>query len=237
MSKRPLNMECPWCLTKSSRLHYDVRAHHIGENTEGSKGGQIIWYNCPECGEIIVYFHKDNSQVSTFGLKPEPGRETGIIYQIPKDVVLVFPKTREMPDTESIPDDYKSDYIEAYNVLDISPKASAALSRRCLQRLLRERAEVTPGILVDEINQVLDKLPPGLRENVDVIRHFGNFAAHANKNLQTGEIIDVEPSEAEWTLEILKSLLEYFVIKPAEYSGKRDRLNSKLKDAGKPAMK
>jgi hypothetical protein len=72
---------------------------------------------------------------------------------------------------------------------------------------------------------------------MNAIRHFGNFGAHANKNIQAGEIIDVEPSEAEWTLEILKSLLEYFAIKPSKYAGKRRRLNSKLEDLGKPHMK
>jgi hypothetical protein len=31
------------------------------------------------------------------------------------------------------------------------------------------------NILSDEINQVLDQLPPALRDNVDMIRNFGNF--------------------------------------------------------------
>ena len=103
----------------------------------------------------------------------EPGTsETQNLHEIPEDAVLVFPKIRKVPDMEFIPDEYKSDYIDAYNVLEMSPKASAALSRRCLQRLLREKAGVKHGNLVDEINEVLDKLPLGLRENVDAIRHL-----------------------------------------------------------------
>ena len=61
------------------------------------------------------------------------------------------------------------------------------------------------GNLSDEINQVLPRLPNELRQNIDAIRNFGNFAAHPDRNIVTGEIIDVEPQEAEWTMEILKS--------------------------------
>ena len=46
------------------------------------------------------------------------------------------------------------DYKEACLVLSDSPKASAALSRRCLQNLLRGAAGVKPGDLSIEIQQV-----------------------------------------------------------------------------------
>ena len=80
-------------------------------------------------------------------------------------------------------------------------------------------------------------MPPGLKENVDAIRHYGNFAAHPNINRVTGQIVDVESGEAEWTLEILLSLFDYYITKPAEYAEKRKQLNSKLKGQGKPPMK
>jgi hypothetical protein len=59
--------------------------------------------------------------------------------------------------------------------------------------------------LAKEIEQIIKSLPHGLKENVDVIRHYGNFAAHPNINRVTGEIVDVESGEAEWTLERLNS--------------------------------
>jgi len=121
--------------------------------------------------------------------------------------------------------------------LSISPKASAALSRRCLQRLLREKAGVRHGDLAKEIEQIIKSLPHGLKENVDVIRHYGNFAAHPNINRVTGEIVDVESGEAEWTLEILLSLFDHYITKPAEYAERRKQLNSKLENQGKRPMK
>jgi hypothetical protein len=52
------------------------------------------------------------------------------------------------------------------------------------------------------IQQVLDsgKLPPDLAENIDAIHHIGNFAGHPNKSKSTGEVVPVEPHEAQWNL-------------------------------------
>jgi len=41
------------------------------------------------------------------------------------------------PVPSEVPPEIPPDYVEACNVLPISPKASAALSRRCLQNMLR----------------------------------------------------------------------------------------------------
>jgi hypothetical protein len=51
------------------------------------------------------------------------------------------------------------------------------------------------------------------------------------------EIVDVEHGEAEWTLKILLSLYEHYIVKPAEYAERRKKLNSKLQDQGKHGMK
>jgi Domain of unknown function (DUF4145) len=86
--------------------------------------------------------------------------------------------------------------------------ASAALSRRCLQHLLREQANIKPADLANEIQQVLDSktLPSYLAEALDALRNIGNFAAHLIKSKSTGEIVDVEPGEAEWLLDTLEGL-------------------------------
>lgn len=134
-----------------------------------------------------------------------------------------------------LPEDLRREYLEASGVLKGSPKASAALSRRCLQNILRDYAKVKPGSLSDEINEVLPSLPTELANEVDVIRNIGNFAAHPNKSVTTGEIIDVEPGEAEWSLEVLGKLFAYYFSEPSE--DKTRALNTKLEDAGKPPIK
>jgi hypothetical protein len=91
-------------------------------------------------------------------------------------------------------------------VLPDSEKASAALSRRCLQHLLREKAGIKPGNLANEIQQVLDskQLPSHLADDLDAIRNIGNFATHPLKSTNTGEIVEVEPHEAEWLLNLVE---------------------------------
>jgi hypothetical protein len=138
-----------------------------------------------------------------------------------------------------VPTDIADDYIEACIVLPDSPKASAALSRRCLQHLLRHIAGVSPGDLANEIQQVIDsgKLPSHLSESIDAIRNTGNVSAHPMKSQNTGTILPIEPHEAEWNLDVLESLFDFYYVQPALLQAKRAALNRKLAAAGKPPMK
>ena len=89
-----------------------------------------------------------------------------------------------------------------------------------------------------QIQQVIDsrKLPSHLGEALDSIRAIGNFAAHPMKSTSTGEIQDVEPEEAEWTLDTLESLFDFYYVQPALLKKKRDAINAKLADSGKKAI-
>ena len=138
-----------------------------------------------------------------------------------------------------VPAELAADYTEAALVLADSPKASAALSRRCLQHLLREHAGVQHGKLGAEIQEVLNSggLPSALHSAIDAVRQFGNFAAHPTRSESTGEVVDVEPGEAEWTLDILDALFDHYFVQPSALEAKRKALNEKLRDAGEREMK
>jgi hypothetical protein len=131
------------------------------------------------------------------------------------------------------------DYREACEVLPSSAKAAAALGRRTLQHILREQAHVKHSNLDKEIQETLDKslLPTHLAQSIDAVRQIGNFAAHPIKSTNTGEIVPVEPGEAEWTLDVLEGLFDFYYVQPAILGRKRTALNQKLKDAGKPPLK
>jgi hypothetical protein len=130
------------------------------------------------------------------------------------------------------------DFAEACLVLTDSPKASVGLSRRCLQNLLHDRG-ISKRNLSEEIQYALDheRYPSALADSIDSIRNIGNFAAHPGKSESTGEIIDVEPREAEWTIEVLEMLFDHYFVQPAKIQARRDALNRKLRDAQKPEMK
>jgi hypothetical protein len=143
------------------------------------------------------------------------------------------------PVPPEVPQKLTEDYNEACLVLADSPKASAALSRRVLQIILREHAQVKPQDLSKEIDEVLasKQLPSHLAAAIDAVRHIGNFAAHPIKSTNTGTIVEVEPGEAEWSLDVVDGLFDFYFIGPAELQKKRDALNAKLAAAGKPALK
>jgi len=153
---------------------------------------------------------------------------------------MIYPKnSTRSPLPQSVPDEFASDYREACLVADDSPKASAALSRRCLQHLLREKADVKHSDLGKEIQEVIDsgQLPSHLADAMDAVRNLGNFAAHPLKSKSSGEVVDVEPGEAEWNLDTLEGLFDHYFTQPAALEAKRAALNAKLADLGKPAMK
>ncbi len=151
----------------------------------------------------------------------------------------VWPPAATRPLAPEVPAGYRTEFAEAVAVLPESPKASAAVSRRCLQRLLREHGGITRRDLDKEIQELLDsrQLPSWLAEDVDAVRQVGNFAAHPIKSTNTGEIVDVEQGEAEWLLDVLEGLFDFYFVAPAAAQRRRDGLNARLNDAGKPPLK
>jgi hypothetical protein len=153
---------------------------------------------------------------------------------------LIRPKiANRTPVPQEVPNEFSRDYIESCLVFTDSPKASAALSRRCLQHILREKAGVKKDDLANEIQQVIDskQLPSHLAESLDAIRNIGAFAAHPIKSKSTGEIVEVEPGEADWNLDVIESLFDFYFVQPEILKRKRAALDKKLADAGKPPMK
>jgi hypothetical protein len=190
---------------------------------------------CPSCGRFILYLENG----SGFIPGTVPGTQN-VRFAIVNKTTMVRPKgVSRAPVPPEVPPAIVEDYKEACLVLADSPKASAALSRRCLQLLLRSAAGVKNGDLSNEIQQVLDSnaLPAALANSIDAIRVVGNFAAHPIKSSSTGEVVPVELHEAEWNLDVLESLFEFYFVLPARIQAKRDALNKKAGDAGKLLLK
>jgi len=152
---------------------------------------------------------------------------------------MIYPRGSGRPVAPpDVPKHIAADYNEACLVLSDSPKASAALGRRCLQNLLRERNVSSNDNLSRAIDDALASgLPSHIAENLDSIRNVGNFAAHPQKSVHSGEILDVEPNEAEWNLDVLDMLFDFYYVQPARSAARRAALNEKLAEAGKKPMK
>ena len=74
-----------------------------------------------------------------------------------------------------IPKSLLQDYQEAYAIKELSPKASATLSRRCLQWIIRDFWWVTKWSLYEEINAIEEKIDPLLFKAIDAVRHIWNI--------------------------------------------------------------
>ena len=80
-------------------------------------------------------------------------------------------------------------------------------------------------------------VPAGyISKNFDAIRNFGNLE-HIQRSTTVGEVVDVQPEEAEWTLQLLDDLFDHFYVKPKQAEMMRQALNTKLDKVGKPPMK
>jgi len=183
-------MKCPHCLVE---FHDNPEYYYIDKDKEGEWG--LIYRTCPSCGKLVIELI--SAAWSRHDLGPyKPEKISSRVLVRPK-----VPSRSSVP--PEVPKEFTEDYTEACLVIADSPKASAALSRRCLQYILREKMGVVKGNLADEIEQVISsgKLPSHLAESLDAIRHIGNFAAHPIKSTSSGEIVPVEPGEAEWTLD------------------------------------
>ena len=210
-------MKCPHC-TKEIHFQYN-EAHAYTDNQENDSeseetqevevvedteetGFDIAHGFCPACSELIVLVRE-----GTY----EEIRGVGRLDKITSEEI-VYPKNINVQKlAPEVPDEFSNEFMEAASVLYASPKASAAISRRLLQKILQEKYKIKARNLDKEIDEFtsLNGLPSYISEAVDAVRNIGNFAAHPIKNTNTGEIVDVEPGEAEWLLEVLEALLDF----------------------------
>ena len=215
-------MKCPHCLVSFFSVFV--------ENPLGGK--DQLWDNdgrwmarstkCPTCEKASIFL---------------------LLYDMHNNVLKqlqVWPKgIARSPLPLEVPEQFANDYRQACNVLADSPPASAALSRRSLQALLREKAGTKSRDLSPAIDEVIESkaLPSDLANAMDAIRNIGNFGTHTQKSKHTGEIMDVEPGEAEWNLDVLENLFDFYFVRTARLAAQQAALNKKLAEAGKPPMK
>src|SRR3989338_9369131 len=207
---------CPHCKT-ANRFEYvkdssgfTVNLNSLIGKNEGRYSLELC--RCTNCGDIIIHFNE--RMIYPLGCTRPP---------CPKEVEIV---------NENISDDYK----EACLVEQYSKKAAAALARRCLQNMLHDQG-IKKNDLNKEIDEVMTKLPSHLSAAIDAIRTIGNFAAHPIKYQNTGEIVEVEKGEAEWSLDVLEQLFDFYYVAPEKLKVKRGELNKKLQATGKPNLK
>lgn len=209
------NWTCPHC-----QRHVTITNTISGENTvlyhENADGRHTLattFIVCPnpECQKYTLEAQLHESTRT-------PSREK--LGKMVKHWRLVPPSNaRVFPDY--IPQPLIDDYTEACLIKEHSPKASATLSRRCLQGTIRDYWGVKPGRLVDEIEAIKDKTDHLTWEAIDAVRKVGNIGAHMEKDINL--IVDVDPNEAELLINLIETLFHDWYVNREE---RKKRLES-----------
>ncbi|NLV72815.1 MAG: DUF4145 domain-containing protein [Actinobacteria bacterium] len=201
-------MECPHC-----RVDVQLKPHvfALGEDTDGT--WQVSSARCPACDRLIV----------------DIGIKDGCSYP-------VWPGSCRPRLSDDIPRDLEVEYRTAARVLPDSPEASAAISRRLLQRFLAKHMEAGGGGLAEQIRRAAasEQTPSYLGEALLTLGRVARLETEGHKSLHPEALIEVEPGEPEWLLDVLQSLFEFHFVQPAHTRRKLEALRERIGAADPP---
>ncbi len=206
---------CPFCKRPTTITNEDM----VGDDvqcllkSDMGKVSVLVRYTvCPneKCKKMSLF-------VALFSLKP---KTTGYGYDLDKikHVWNLIPESTAKVYSETIvPKVILEDYEEACKIKDKSPKASATLSRRALQGMIRDFWSVKKPTnhkgkwtLYHEIQAIKNLVDPDVWEAIDAVRKIGNIGAHMEEDINL--IIEVNPEEANKLIELIELLIEEWYI-------------------------
>lgn len=152
---------------------------------------EISFYKCPNCNQYTI-------------------KAIGIGEQINEVNVPIRPISSAKQFPQYIPEAIRHDYEEACAIVSLSPKASATLSRRCLQGMIRDFWGIEKKNLYEEISALKNQIPADLWSSIDALRQLGNIGAHMEKN--TNVIVDIDPNEANSLIQLIELLMKEWYI-------------------------
>lgn len=204
-----MDWQCPFCgrhATIGEDNAYSDTARCSKDSVDGPIQLESLFIVCPSraCRKTAL-------TIILRRAKWQPGLNTwalgAIIFK--RDLL---PASRAQALPPFIPAPIVADYNEACLIETLSPKASATLSRRCLQGILRDYWKVKPGKLYNEIEEVKDKMDPATWDAIDAVRKVGNIGAHMEKDIDV--IVDVEPQEAALLIGLIETVIkDWYIIR------------------------
>jgi hypothetical protein len=222
-----MSWQCPYCdhsqvVTFQNHYSKELILDVSEENPELKRGIQLIAIRClnKKCGNLSLTL--DIHKVRLMSGADRIGEMIESRHILPSSTAKALP--------EYIPAKLREDYSEACAVLDLSPKASATLARRCLQGMIRDFCGIRENTLYKEIDSLVKRVAEGnaprfVDEDTvatfETVRKIGNVGAHMEST--TSEIVDVEPEEARILLKLIETLFDEWYIAREK---RRQRLES-----------
>lgn len=190
---------CPFCdhtmpIISSTFTHTGASFRtlvHGAYSCDASYNLEIRMYKCPNCEKITSFADYAGTE-------------------LPNKTIPLFPVSIAKQFPEYIPLGVRDDYEEACAIVNLSPKASATLARRCLQGMIRDFFHVSKKNLYEEIDAIKPNIPAEQWAVLDGLRRIGNIGAHMEKDINL--IIDIEPDEAQKLIKLIELLIQQWYI-------------------------
>ena len=201
---------CPFCnqmatITSQNTSENSHTFNNASKDGTVSLESSVIVCPNPKCREYVIAarLFRHNFEQNAFGngqLKD---------YTRLEDWQL-RPRSNAKPFPGYVPKAILADYKEACLIVNDSPKASATLSRRCLQGIIRDFWKISKPRLIDEIRELEGKIDSTTWQAIDGVRKVGNIGAHMEKDINL--IVDVDPDEATMLIGLIEFLLKEWYI-------------------------
>lgn len=189
---------CPYCHQKSdpeiarTREEGYVRYEH-------AQRAYVLSTQCtnPDCGRMQIDVEIWTTKPGLYANSRDADKFVSSFRLIPASRAAALP--------DYVPDFVREDYEEACKTETASPKASAALSRRCLQNIIRDFWTISKNTLNAEIEALESEVSDEIRAALHALRKIGNFAAHPERD--PAVIVDIEPGAATAMIDLLEVLI------------------------------
>ena len=204
-------MKCPYCATTVHMNWSETALENIHPEESYLKDGYAIQYGfCPECCNLVIQLQHGMS----LGWD-----ENGCWIDQIDEEQPIYPRyatARKLH--EFIPHQYAELFRESEEVNNISPRASATLSRYLLQMLLHEELHIHKRNLEEELKELegMNNVPSKLVSMLQIMRRIANFGAHPKKSTNSSEIVEAEEGESAIMLDLLEEVFDYIFVKPKQ---------------------
>ena len=142
-----------------------------------------------------------------------------------------IPRSSEKAQPYYIPEDVREAYHQACFLTEVSPKASAALARSCLQIMMRDFWSLTrpeQGNLASEFDRISPKLTPETVASIDAVRQAGRIDDHLQED--TDRLVDADSVEARLLIALVEVLFVDWYTARRERQGRSDALKAVIQE-------
>jgi hypothetical protein len=190
-------MECPHC---GSDIEATPHTFSLGIDQEGT--WQVSSSRCPTCDRLIAAVCSTDGR--NFPAYPASGSTRARL-------------------SNDVPAELAAEYWAASQVLPYSEEASAAISRRLLHRVLAAQAGAGYGGLAEQIRRAVASpaMPPYLKEALETLAKLAKLQDDDAKSYRCDAMAPVNEGEAEWQLDVIRPLFEFYYVQPARLRRKR----------------